>query len=74
MKILPFCFIMYWNDKEVLQKLGAAMGVPVPGDAAGGNEAGGVSEDESAVHHTASVGDVEVIFFIYIIFSNIIFK
>ncbi|CAH1450626.1 unnamed protein product [Lactuca virosa] len=59
----PTAMMRYWNDKEVLQKLGAAMGVPVPGDAAGGNsggdEPGGVSEDESAVHHTASVGDVE---------------
>lgn len=54
----------YWNDKDVLQKLGEAMGLAVGGDAttsadnAGADEAG--NEDESIVHHTASVGDAEV--------------
>lgn len=57
----------YWNDKDVLQKLGEAMGLAVGGDAttsadnagaAEAEEAG--NEDESIVHHTASVGDAEV--------------
>ncbi|KVI10998.1 Ankyrin repeat-containing protein [Cynara cardunculus var. scolymus] len=63
---VPFSHkIRYWNDKEVLQKLGEAMGVAVPADAAslagysGADEGEGVNEDESVVHHTASVGDVE---------------
>ncbi|KAI3752757.1 hypothetical protein L2E82_24794 [Cichorium intybus] len=65
----PSAMMRYWNDKEVLKKLGEAMGVAVPGDATAfaGNSvadeaaaAVGVSEDEdSPVHHTASVGDVE---------------
>lgn len=60
----------YWNDKDVLQKLGEAMGLPVTGDAAtaiAGNSGAGeaeeeeeVNEDESIVHQTASTGDVEV--------------
>ncbi|XP_024966972.1 ankyrin repeat domain-containing protein 2B-like isoform X2 [Cynara cardunculus var. scolymus] len=61
----PTAMMRYWNDKEVLQKLGEAMGVAVPADAAslagysGADEGEGVNEDESVVHHTASVGDVE---------------
>lgn len=46
------------------------MGVAVPGDAATSAEISGVddsdevgNEDESIVHNTASVGDVEVIMF-----------
>ncbi|XVE49654.1 hypothetical protein DITRI_Ditri01bG0098900 [Diplodiscus trichospermus] len=62
----PSTMMKYWNDKEVLQKLGEAMGLAVSGDAAtsAGNsaadevdEAG--NEDESIVHQCASVGDVE---------------
>ncbi|XP_038886810.1 ankyrin repeat domain-containing protein 2B-like [Benincasa hispida] len=56
----------YWNDKEVLQKLGKAMGLPIPAEAATSTDNAGVddseepdNEDESAVHHTASTGDVE---------------
>ena len=63
-----FRYCRYWNDKEVLQKLGEAMGLAVSGDAAtsaehsGPDEAEDLSnEDESIVHHTASVGDVEVL-------------
>lgn len=57
--------IRYWNDKEVLQKLGEAMGFAAVGEAAtsaGEDETDEVNEDESIVHHTASVGDVEVPF------------
>ncbi|XP_022135966.1 ankyrin repeat domain-containing protein 2A-like [Momordica charantia] len=56
----------YWNDKEVLQKLGKAMGLPLPAEAASSTDNAGVddseevdNEDESVVHHTASTGDVE---------------
>ncbi|KAK9286880.1 hypothetical protein L1049_015286 [Liquidambar formosana] len=61
----PAAMMRYWNDKEVLQKLGEAMGLPVSGDVAtsaensGPDEAEEGNEDESIVHHTASVGDVE---------------
>nr|GFD22265.1 ankyrin repeat domain-containing protein 2B-like [Tanacetum cinerariifolium] len=54
------------NDKDVLAKLGEAMGLPVTGDptAFAGNSGAGeaeeeVNEDESIVHQTASTGDVE---------------
>lgn len=62
-------FIRYWNDKEVLQKLGEAMGMAVGGERGeSATSAGDTAEDEteelndeeSIVHHTASVGDVEV--------------
>ncbi|GAB2292839.1 hypothetical protein Dimus_027073, partial [Dionaea muscipula] len=55
----------YWNDKEVLQKLGEAMGLPVSegatlSDLSVPEEAENlIAEEESIVHHTASVGDVE---------------
>ncbi|KAJ7955466.1 Ankyrin repeat domain-containing protein 2 [Quillaja saponaria] len=62
----PTAMMRYWNDKEVLQKLGEAMGLAVSGDAATSAENSGADEtddlgnvDESIVHHTASVGDVE---------------
>ncbi|KDO50178.1 hypothetical protein CISIN_1g018578mg [Citrus sinensis] len=62
----PSAMMKYWNDKDVLQKLGEAMGLAVGGDAttsadnAGADEAEEVgNEDESIVHHTASVGDAE---------------
>ncbi|RZR75904.1 hypothetical protein BHM03_00000486 [Ensete ventricosum] len=58
----------YWNDPEVLQKLGQAMGVGLAGDGVSSTELSGPEEaedeggyeDESIVHHTASIGDVEV--------------
>ncbi|GMH05903.1 hypothetical protein Nepgr_007743 [Nepenthes gracilis] len=61
----PAAMMRYWNDKEVLQKLGEAMGLafsggatsaedPVPDEA---EDPG--NEEESVVHHTASVGDVD---------------
>uniref|UniRef100_A0A2P2LY77 Ankyrin repeat-containing protein 2 n=1 Tax=Rhizophora mucronata TaxID=61149 RepID=A0A2P2LY77_RHIMU len=62
----PAAMVRYWNDKEVLQKLGEAMGLAIPGEAATSadnsvqeetDEVG--NEDESIVHHCASVGDVE---------------
>ncbi|XP_031393454.1 ankyrin repeat domain-containing protein 2A-like [Punica granatum] len=55
----------YWNDREVLKKLGEAMGFAVSGEGAGSaevpvpDEAEPGNEDESIVHQTASVGDVE---------------
>ncbi|MBA0687946.1 hypothetical protein Goari_005762, partial [Gossypium aridum] len=59
-------WIRYWNDKEVLQKLGEAMGLADSGDAAisVGNAAADEddevgNEDESIIHHCASVGNVE---------------
>ena len=59
----------YWNDPEVLKKIGQAMGVNLPGDSSASTELSGPEEteeeggydDESIVHHTASVGDAEVI-------------
>ena len=58
----------YWNDPEVLQKIGQAMGVGLPGDSSASTALSGPEEteeeggddDESIVHHTASVGDEEV--------------
>jgi hypothetical protein len=58
----------YWNDPEVLQKIGQAMGVNLPGDSSVSTvlsgpeetEEEGGDDDESIVHHTASVGDEEV--------------
>ncbi|CAL0310979.1 unnamed protein product [Lupinus luteus] len=62
----PTAMMRYWNDEEVLQKLGQAMGLPNSGGAAASaensvpDETDDVgNEDESIVHHTASVGDVE---------------
>ncbi|GAB2295719.1 Ankyrin repeat domain-containing protein 2B [Dionaea muscipula] len=61
----PAAMMRYWNDKEVLQKLGEAMGLPVSEGATSGDlsvpdEAEDLgNEEESVVHHTASVGDVE---------------
>lgn len=58
--------IRYWNDKEVLQKLGEAMGFAVGGETATSagdtaeEEAEETNDEESIVHHTASVGDLEV--------------
>lgn len=62
----PAAMMRYWNDKEVLQKLGEAMGLALPGEVAGFADQPGEddaedpgNEEESIVHHTASVGDVE---------------
>lgn len=59
------CFfgVRYWNDKDVLKKLGEAMGIAVGADqgvAAEPEEAEEGEEEESIVHQTASLGDVEV--------------
>ncbi|KAK9087593.1 hypothetical protein Syun_029987 [Stephania yunnanensis] len=63
----PAAMMRYWNDPDVLHKLGQAMGLPGAGEAATSAELSGPeepedetgNEDESIVHHTASVGDVE---------------
>ncbi|GAB4849843.1 Ankyrin repeat domain-containing protein 2B [Ancistrocladus abbreviatus] len=61
----PAAMMRYWNDKEVLEKLGEAMGLAVSGEGAtaeqlGSDEAEDLgNEEESVVHQTASVGDVE---------------
>ncbi|XP_058110839.1 ankyrin repeat domain-containing protein 2A-like [Magnolia sinica] len=63
----PAAMMRYWNDPDVLQKLGQAMGLGASGEAATSTELSGPDEaeeeaayeDESVVHHTASVGDVE---------------
>lgn len=59
------CIIRYWNDKDVLKKLGEAMGFSVAGETAASNETvpdetEEESEDESIVHQCASIGDLEV--------------
>jgi hypothetical protein len=60
----PAAMMRYWNDKDVLQKLGEAMGLPVAGATSTENsvpeeEDDAENEEESIVHNTASVGDVE---------------
>lgn len=67
---IAICIFRYWNDPTVLRKLGEAMGLPVSGDAVASAETSGQDEsdevrngNESIVHGTASVGDVEVIGF-----------
>ncbi|CAF2157445.1 ankyrin repeat domain-containing protein 2B [Brassica rapa] len=61
----PSAMMKYWNDKDVLKKLGEAMGIavgaeqnvaaePEPEEAEEGED-----EEESIVHQTASLGDVE---------------
>lgn len=65
----PAAMMKYWNDPEALQKFGRAMGVggpPAAGATAAGDEEEeadvgeeGEYEEESAIHHAASVGDVE---------------
>ncbi|KEH32173.1 transmembrane protein, putative [Medicago truncatula] len=44
--------VEYWNDEEVLKKLGQALGIPL--------NSGVVAASESIVHDTADVGDVQV--------------
>ncbi|CAN1156446.1 Ankyrin repeat domain-containing protein 2B, partial [Linum perenne] len=60
----PAAMMRYWNDKDVLKKLGEAMGLAVPSEAATSTENPGQEEaedggndDESVVHNCASVGD-----------------
>ncbi|KAL0698420.1 hypothetical protein Bca4012_054542 [Brassica carinata] len=64
----PSAMMKYWNDKDVLKKLGEAMGMPIAGlpdqtasaepeVAEEGQEE--EEEEESIVHQTASLGDVE---------------
>ncbi|URE22968.1 ankyrin repeat domain-containing protein [Musa troglodytarum] len=60
----PSTMMKYWNDPEVLQKIGSAMGIAPSGDGATSTEQLGPEEteddeEESVVHHTASIGDVE---------------
>ncbi|GMH24401.1 hypothetical protein Nepgr_026244 [Nepenthes gracilis] len=62
----PAAMMRYWNDKEVLQKFGEAMGLTVSGEGATSAENSvpddvddPENEEESVVHHTASVGNVE---------------
>ncbi|KAI3788952.1 hypothetical protein L2E82_01735 [Cichorium intybus] len=62
----PTAMMRYWNDQDVLKKLGEAMGLAVTEDAtaSAGNPVPDeaeedANEDESIVHQTASVGDVE---------------
>ncbi|KVH93479.1 ankyrin repeat domain-containing protein 2B-like [Cynara cardunculus var. scolymus] len=62
----PTAMMRYWNDQDVLKKLGEAMGLAVTEDATASaanpvaDEAEeDVNEDESIVHQTASVGDIE---------------
>ncbi|KAL5724535.1 Ankyrin repeat domain-containing protein 2B [Ranunculus cassubicifolius] len=62
----PAAMMRYWNDPDVLQKLGQAMGlgaseIPNPDELSGQDEPEDetANEEESIVHHTASVGDVE---------------
>ncbi|KAG2323287.1 hypothetical protein Bca4012_058776 [Brassica carinata] len=61
----PSAMMKYWNDKDVLKKLGEAMGIavgaeqnvaaePEPEEAEEGED-----DEESIVHQTASLGDVE---------------
>lgn len=65
----PSAMVKYWNDPEILQKIGQAMSINFPGDGATSTVLSGPQEteeegeydDESIVHHTASVGDAEVI-------------
>uniref|UniRef100_A0A0D3BK51 STI1/HOP DP domain-containing protein n=1 Tax=Brassica oleracea var. oleracea TaxID=109376 RepID=A0A0D3BK51_BRAOL len=68
----PSAMMKYWNDKDVLKKLGEAMGMPIAGlphqaasaapevaEEEGEEGEEEEEEEESIVHHTASRGDVE---------------
>ncbi|CAL5004982.1 unnamed protein product [Urochloa decumbens] len=62
----PAAMMKYWNDPDTLQKIGQAMGGSFPFGAGSSAEPSGTEEteeggdeDESIVHHTASVGDDE---------------
>ncbi|KAH7670062.1 Myotrophin and similar proteins protein [Dioscorea alata] len=63
----PAAMMKYWNDPDILQKLGHAMGIGTSGEGEASVEQSVAEEveeesgyeDESIVHHTASIGDVE---------------
>ncbi|XP_047322365.1 ankyrin repeat domain-containing protein 2B-like isoform X2 [Impatiens glandulifera] len=56
----PVAVMRYWNDKDILKKLGEGLGVAVSGETGTSSYAKARGhEDESIVHHTASVGDLE---------------
>ncbi|XP_076887533.1 ankyrin repeat domain-containing protein 2B-like [Bidens hawaiensis] len=62
----PTAMMKYWNDQEVLKKLGEAMGLAATEDATAstGNPVADEAEEdaneqESIVHQTASVGNLE---------------
>ncbi|XP_038712403.1 ankyrin repeat domain-containing protein 2A-like isoform X2 [Tripterygium wilfordii] len=62
----PDAMMRYWNDNDVLQKLGAAMGLEVSEHAASSFENSDADEAEEAgnkdkpiIHSCASVGDIE---------------
>ncbi|KAD2393034.1 hypothetical protein E3N88_40011 [Mikania micrantha] len=62
----PTAMMKYWNDPDVLKKLGEAMGLAATEDATAstGNPVADeaeedANEEESIVHQTASIGDVE---------------
>ncbi|KAI3774509.1 hypothetical protein L1987_49067 [Smallanthus sonchifolius] len=62
----PTAMMRYWNDQDVLKKLGEAMGLAATEDATAstGNPVADEAEEdgneeESIVHQTASVGDLE---------------
>ncbi|CAH8363667.1 unnamed protein product [Eruca vesicaria subsp. sativa] len=61
----PSAMMKYWNDKDVLKKLGEAMGIAVGAEQNVAAEPGteeaeeAEEEEESIVHQTASLGDVE---------------
>ncbi|KAG0498757.1 hypothetical protein HPP92_003448 [Vanilla planifolia] len=65
----PAAMMKYWNDPEVLKKLGQAMGIGSLGEVAASNELSepeqgeedGEGEEESVIHQAASTGDVEVL-------------
>ncbi|XP_020686337.1 ankyrin repeat domain-containing protein 2B isoform X2 [Dendrobium catenatum] len=65
----PATMMKYWNDQDVLQKLGQAMGIVSSGEPAASSEPSGPEQgeeeaeydDESAVHQAASIGDVEAL-------------
>ncbi|KAK4754826.1 hypothetical protein SAY87_008583 [Trapa incisa] len=62
----PAAMMRYWNDKVVLSKLGEAMGFAIAGEpshehAVPDDDKDAGNEDESIVHQSASVGDVEAL-------------
>lgn len=64
-EVSSFWLSRYWNDQEVLQKLGEAMGLAASGEGSVEQTVPDEAEEEAAneesiVHHTASMGDVEV--------------
>ncbi|AES73973.1 hypothetical protein MTR_3g113040 [Medicago truncatula] len=64
----PAVMMRYWNDENILKMFGLAMGIiPYSEDAVASSENSGPDEtedmryeDESIIHHTANVGDVEL--------------